>query len=132
MTFKALILGGAIVAFGAAMLSESAALAATQTRVAAAAPAGPTVPLDRVANATTSLMKLRVVDSSGEPIGTVTDVVTRADGKPMVVTVDASVSLGAHHSAVGIEAGKLGLDQGRHVLVARLTKAEIKAIPTWS
>lgn len=135
MTLRYLALGGAAaIALGAYTLNaDSAVPAATTTHtVTAPAPARQTVTLDKVDNAATALAKLRVENAAGEAVGTVTDVLTRADGKALVVSIDAGAFLGVRHRVVGVEAGKLGLDRGRHVLVVNLTKAEIKALPSLS
>jgi hypothetical protein len=139
MTLRYLALGGAAaIALGAYTLNADSAVPAATTghtlghTMTAPAPARQTVTLDTVDNAVTALAKLRVENTAGEAVGTVTDVLTRADGKALAVSIDAGAFLGMHHRLVSIEAGKLGLDRGRHVLVVSLTKAEIKALPSLS
>ena len=133
MTLRYLVIGGATaIALGAFALtqisSDPASAAPAATRVASA-PAAATMPLDKIRNPMQSLVKLAVVDRAGKPVGTVTDVVTRSDGKAVAVTVEASPYFG-HHKFVGIQAEKVGLDQGRRVLVTYLTPAELKALPS--
>jgi hypothetical protein len=45
------------------------------------------------------------------------------------VTVDTTPLHGKRHW-VGISATQLGFDQSRHILVANLTSAQIKALPS--
>lgn len=123
MTFRHFVLGGAAAVALAALVAPQAALSANPPVVAAAA----TTPLDKVNNPMTALARLQVVSREGRAVGTVVDVVTRSDGKALIVTVDAA--LGGPRRRVGIQANQLGLDQNRHILVASLTTAQIKALP---
>ena len=130
MTFKHLTLGGAAaIALGAMALSVPATSAtpATTTTTTTRAPAAQVTPLSQVANANAVLNKLRVENVQGEVVGTVSLVITQSDGKALALSVDASPMLGAGKT-VSIQANKAGLDQGRHVLVVALTKAELKAL----
>jgi sporulation protein YlmC with PRC-barrel domain len=134
MTLRHIAFGGAAaVALGAFAFSAQSATPArttTTTTVRQGAPAAVTapvtMPLDKVAAA--SLAKLRVVNPAGETVGTVVDVVTQADGKAIALTVDASAYLGAHRW-VGINANRVALDRAHNVLIANMSKAEIRALP---
>lgn len=110
----------------AALVAPQAALSANPPAVAAVA----TTPLDKVNNPTTALARLQVESREGRAVGPVVDIITRSDGKALIVTVDASSLAGGKHHWVGIQATRLGLDQNRRILVASLTTAEIKALPT--
>jgi hypothetical protein len=55
----------------------------------------------------------------------VKDVVSGADGKPSIV----DVALSDNSKTVAISAGELSFDSANNILVASLTKDEIKALP---
>ncbi len=133
MTLRYLIVGGATAialgAFALTQVSTETATAAPATTRVASAPAAATMPLDKIAKPTQALMRLAVLDTRGKPVGTVTDVVTRSDGKALAVTVDASRYFG-RHKVVGIQAEKVGLDRAHRVLITNMTPAELKALPS--
>ena len=129
MTLRNLTFGGAVVALAAIALPYGA-VSAPATPAATAAPARATLPLHRITNPGAVLVKLTVVNKDGVKIGTVIDVVTQSDGKAISLTVDTSPLYGGKRHWVGINATQIGLDQSRRILVANLTSAQIKALPS--
>jgi hypothetical protein len=129
MTLRNLTFGSAVVALAAIALPYGAVSAARPAAPAAVAPVRATVAIDKITNPGATLTKLTVVNKDGVKVGTVVDVVTRSDGKAISLTVDTTPLHGKRHW-VGINATQIGLDQSRRILVANLTSAQIKALPS--
>jgi hypothetical protein len=129
MTLRNLTFGGAVIALAAIALPYGA-VSAPATPAAAVAPARATLPLNKIDRPGPMLTKLMVVNRDGVNVGTVVDVVTQSDGKAVSLTVDTSPLYGGKRHWVGINAAQMGLDQTRRIVVANLTSAQIKALPS--
>ncbi len=124
-------------AVSAVMLSV-AVLTADPTRAApggcvasvteAAVPSG--VPLNEVANPSRTLSAATVQTSKGEKIGEVRAVEIGNDGRPTAVKVATNGLFGLGTLTKSINANDLIYVKGPNILVSRLTKAEINALPS--
>jgi hypothetical protein len=87
------------------------------------------VPLDEVAQPERTLARATVQTSKGERIGEVRAVVIGSNGAPTAVNVTTTGLLGLGTLTKSIKADDLVYVRDRKVLVSRLTKAEINALP---
>ena len=82
------------------------------------------IPLDTITNPTSTLAAATVDNRAGQTIGRVKSVVTGASGAATAVQVDT----GGNH-VVSLDAKNLTYIPDRHILLTRLTKAEVERLP---
>lgn len=88
------------------------------------------VPLNEVPNPSRTLSAATVQTSKGEKIGEVRAVEIGSDGTPRAVKVATNGLLGLGTLTKSISANDLIYVKDRNILVSRLTKAEINALPS--
>lgn len=87
------------------------------------------VPLDRVTNPKGQLAKATVEDKNGNSVGAVHDVVVDHDGRPTAVRVNVGGFLGMGTKLIELQATELKYEQDRNVLITKLRKPQIEAMP---
>ena len=87
------------------------------------------VPLDRVTNPKGRLAKATVEDKIGNSVGAVHDVVVDHDGRPTAVRVNVGGFLGMGTKLIELRATELKYEQDRNVLITKLRKPQIEAMP---
>jgi len=87
------------------------------------------IALSRVDNPASTLAAAQVEDRSGQSIGRVDEIVLGANGKAKAVNVAYGGFLGIGTTQVSIPAGKLSYLRTQKRLVAKMTEAEVKALP---
>ena len=114
----------AILFSGAALLSISAASAATGPDISANSSSG-FIALNSLPNPPTLLATANVADAKGTVVGAVQKVVMDADGKPSKV----NVTLLGSNAVVAVDASQFNYDQGHNVLMAQLDAQQIAQEP---
>jgi hypothetical protein len=87
------------------------------------------VPLGVIADAKQTVAKASVQDKDGHAVGSVNSVVTDRSGRPDFVKVKIDGTLGVGGKVISLDARALLFEQDRDVLIAPLTRDEIKALP---
>ena len=87
------------------------------------------VPLDRVTNPKGRLARATVEDKNGNSVGAVHDVVVDRDGRPTAVRVNVGGFLGMGTKLIELRATELKYEQDRNVLITKLRKPQIEAMP---
>jgi hypothetical protein len=114
---------------------QNAPAASSQQQTSAPQSTSPTMthasngaPLSTVKDAKTTLASASVQDSTGQPIGQVTNVHTTKRGTP--TTIDVMLQTGSGQAkTVAIKASKLQYDQSSNTLKTDLTSTEVQALP---
>src|SRR6267142_1715874 len=88
-----------------------------------------TISLSAVSDPKDSLTKAKVVDASGNSVGSVDDVMFDKKGKPASLKVDVGGFLGVGDKDVAMKASAFKFDPDRKVLVTTMTKDQIKKLP---
>jgi len=88
-------------------------------------------PLSQVQNAKQTLSSATLQDSSGQQVGTVSNVATNASGKPTAVDVSITTSVG-QPKTVTIKATQLKYDASSNTLMTPMTADEISQLPAAS
>ena len=87
------------------------------------------VTLTKVEMPKETLASAKIDDRAGEHIGQVQDVVLDAKGNPSALHVDVGEFLGGGSHVVTINSSRLSYLPDRKLVVANLTKAQIRALP---
>ena len=85
--------------------------------------------LTRVDNPKDTLVKAKVIDSKGDSVGSVDDVMLDKGGKPTSLKVDVGSFLGVGGKDVAMKASAFKFDTDRKVLITNMTKDQIKKLP---
>src|SRR5712672_131695 len=109
------------------------AIGATSTGDTAPARVAPppsgTISLRDVPDPKKTLVSAKIIDLSGNSIGSVDDVTLDAMGKPISLKVDVGGFLGIGEKDVALDATALKFDPAKKVLITSMTKAELMALP---
>jgi sporulation protein YlmC with PRC-barrel domain len=87
------------------------------------------ISLTGMSNPKDTLTKAKVVDASGNSVGTVDDVTFNKAGKPTSLKVDVGSFLGVGGKDVAMKASAFKFDPDRKVLITNMTKDQIKKLP---
>jgi len=87
------------------------------------------VSLDRVTNPKGRLASATVEDKNGNSVGAVHDIVVDRDGRPTAVRVNVGGFLGMGTKMIELRATDLKYEQDRNVLITKLRKPQIDALP---
>ncbi len=90
---------------------------------------GTAVSLSTIDNPAQALSTAQIKNAAGEAIGTVSSVDVTPTGKAKAVHADVGGFLGVGEHLVALNADKLVYLKSRNLLVTRLSKAQIKALP---
>jgi hypothetical protein len=87
------------------------------------------VSLSKIENPAQALSTAQIKNRAGQAIGTVSSVDVTPDGKASAVHADVGGFLGLGTHVVVLDASKLVYLKSRNLLVTRLTKKQIEALP---
>lgn len=88
------------------------------------------VSLSKIADPEQALSTAAIKNPQGEAVGTVASVDVAANGKAKAVHANVGGFLGMGDRVVAFDADKLSYIKSRNILVTRLSKDEIKLLPT--
>jgi sporulation protein YlmC with PRC-barrel domain len=103
--------------------------AADTTANRVAPPAAGTISAREVPDPKNTLASAKIIDLSGNSVGSVDDVMLDATGKPSSLKVDVGGFLGIGGKDVALDASALKFDPAKKVLITNMTKAQIQALP---
>src|SRR5262245_27278728 len=87
------------------------------------------ITLDKVSNPTTTLANAKVDDRRGHTLGPVKSVITGSTGAPTAIHVDVGGWLGTGEHIVSMDAKNFTYVPDKHILLTRMTKAEVQKLP---
>jgi len=119
------IAGGAV----AASHSNPASIASTASDSVTRKELRSAITLDKVSNPTTTLANAKVDDRQGHTLGPVKSVITGSTGAPTAIHVDVGGWLGTGEHIVSMDAKNFTYVPDKHILLTRMTKAEVQKLP---